>query len=99
MTQHDLDDLSQILGAYLHQDWADEFDSDESALRSALDSEPKDKIAAARRALDRLLASQFTEAELREELVVRLGCYFDPSSKGMTYRQWLARVSQLLSQS
>jgi hypothetical protein len=99
MTQHDLDDLSQILGAYLHQDWADEFDSDDSALRSAVGAEPKEKIAAARRAVDRLLASQLTDTELRDELTDRLGCYFDPGSKGMTYQQWLARVSQLLSQS
>lgn len=89
-------ELGQILGGYLHQDWGDEFESDRAALSEAVKSEPAQNIAAAISQIEFLLGAPLTERELGEFLIRPLGCYFDPSAKGMTYRQWLADVHDAL---
>ena len=92
MTFEKLNALEQLLGCYLHQDWLDEFDDDAAALRAILESEPKEQIAAGVGEIDALLAAELFENDLRTILVDQVGCYFDPSSEGLTYKQWLGRV-------
>lgn len=92
MTDRELSALAQLLGAYLHQDWPDEFDSDVSALRAIVDSEPRETILAAMREIDDLLSASLPESEVRGLIAGPVGCYFDPTSEGMTYKQWLMRV-------
>lgn len=41
MTYQNLEALAQSLGCYFHQDWIDEFDSDEAAFKVIVDSQPK----------------------------------------------------------
>jgi len=98
MTFEKLDALGQLLGCYFHQDWTEEFDSDVSALQSIIDSEPKEQISACIREIDALLASSLRESELKTILIDQAGCYFDPSSLGITCEEWLQRVREKFAQ-
>lgn len=92
MTFEKLYALEQLLGCYLHQDWLDEFDDDAAALQSILEAEPKDQVAAGVGEIDALLNADLAEIELRTILVDQVGCYYNPGSEGLTYKQWLGRV-------
>lgn len=97
MTHKKLDALGQLLGCYFHQDWVDEFDSDASALQLIVESEPKEQLAAGVDEIDALLAASLPENELIAILTDQVGCYFNPSSEGITCKQWLARVREKLT--
>jgi hypothetical protein len=47
----DLETSSQLFASYLHQDWVDEFETEEAAIRAMIVSEPKDALAKASREL------------------------------------------------
>jgi hypothetical protein len=94
MTYDKLDALGQLLGCYFHQDWLDEFESDEVAIQSIVDAEPQEQIRAGIEEIDLLLAASLSESELRVLLTERMGCYFEPVSKGITYDQWLRCIRQ-----
>lgn len=84
--------LEQILGCYFHQDWTDEFESDEAALRAIIESEPTEQIQSGVREIDELLASSLPEDQLKAILIDKAGCYFDPGAIGMTYGIWLKKL-------
>ncbi|WP_375055093.1 contact-dependent growth inhibition system immunity protein [Zobellella sp. DQSA1] len=90
--------LGQILGCYFYQDWPDEFDSDVSVLQAIVESETVDQIRAGVEEIDILLAAHLSESELRDILINKVGCYFDPESQGITCEQWLKRVREVFSQ-
>jgi hypothetical protein len=92
MTLKKLDVLKQLLSCYLHQDWLDEFENDVSALQAIIEFESKEQIVAGIAEIDLLLAAELSESDLRMILVDQVGCYFDPNSEGITYKQWLGRV-------
>jgi hypothetical protein len=94
MTYRKLNALEQLLGSYFHQDWADEFDNNESALQAIMNSEPKDQLLAGANEIDELLGATLTSDALQEILVNKLGCYFDPASVGLTCEWWLKQVRQ-----
>lgn len=85
MTHKKLDPLRQLLGGYFHQDWTEEFDSDASAFQSIIESEPKEQLAAGVDEIGALLAASLPEGDLTAILIGQVGCYFDPSSEGITY--------------
>lgn len=88
----DFENLKQLFGGYLHQDWPDEFGSDAEAVQAMIEGDTPDTIAAAREELRELLSMQISEQELANIMVNRLGCYFEPASVGKTYREWLKGV-------
>ena len=94
MTYKNLDTLSQLLGCYFHQDWPEEFDSDTSALRAIIDSEPKEQVSAAVQEIDELLDASLPANMLKTILIDKIGCYFDPRTQGITDEQWLKRVRE-----
>lgn len=65
-----------------------------SALQSIVEAEPKEQISAGIAEIDALLSVPLTEGELRTILIDKAGCYFDPTSLGITYQQWLKRVRE-----
>lgn len=95
MTYKKLDVLEQLLGCYLHQDWLDEFENDAAALQAIVELEPREQIVAGIREIDELLAAALSERDLRVILTNQVGCYFDPSSKGIRYEQWLDQVRRV----
>ena len=92
----DLRASSQLLGSYLHQDWPEEFDTDVAAVQAMLLSEPREVVVEACREIEDLLSSGLSDSELGKVLMDEAACYFDPGSKGQTYRHWLADVLRLL---
>jgi len=84
--------LEQLLGCYFHQDWSEEYDGDALALQAIVKSEPKDQRAVAVSEIDVLLAMKLSETELRLVLIEQIGCYFEPSSKGISCLEWLKQV-------
>jgi hypothetical protein len=96
MTIEEFGALSDLLGCYFHQDWPEEFDNDMSALQAILDSEPGALRNAGVREIVSLLASARSEDELRDVLVNSCGCYFEPDSRHITYREWLQQVHDKL---
>jgi hypothetical protein len=92
MTRKKFPELEQLLGCYFHQDWAEEFSEDALALQAIIQSESKDRLAAAVSELDVLLGLGLSEAELSSVLDNQLGCYFDASANGGTCLQWLRQV-------
>lgn len=91
--------MTRVLGGYLYQGWNDEFDSDISALQAAAASEPSDLRQGVARTIDEFLGKPATEAELKEVLIGRVGCYYNPEAEGLTYAQWLKRVREILAPS
>jgi len=98
MMHEKIENLAQLLGGYFHQDWPDEFDSDETALQAIIDSETTDQIRAGVEEIERLLADTRSEIELRDFLINEVGCYFDPESQGISYEQWLKKVRGVFAQ-
>lgn len=98
MTYEKQNALAQLLGCYFHQDWPEEFDSDVSALKAIVESEPKELLSAGVLEIDTLLAVLPPEDELRAILIDKVGCYFDPSSQGITYEHWFRRVREIFAQ-
>lgn len=94
MTYKKLEVLKQLLGCYFHQDWRDEFDHNASALQSIIESEPGEHLAAGVDEINDLLAASLSEDDLAAILTGQVGCYFDPSSEGVTCEQWLKRVRE-----
>lgn len=94
--KQDLEALGQLFGSYLHQDWVEEFDTDTMAVQAMTESEPKEALAAASDQIRNLLSSDLGETDLATVMTDEVGCYFDPASKGQTYREWLGTVLEQL---
>ena len=88
--------LTQLLGAYFHQDWADEFETDTSALAALVTGEPKSRLAEGAKEIELLLNSHLSESDLGAVLVEHIGCYFEPASIGFGQVDWLRRVQEIL---
>lgn len=98
MINEKYDVLGQLLGCYFHQDWPEEFDDDMSALQTIAGSEPKEQLIEAVREIDALLMEALSEQELRAVLIEKIGCYFEPDSRGNTCNEWLLQVRDKFAQ-
>lgn len=87
--------LQQLFGSYFHQDWTLESKTPEQAVSRFLDSCEPATASQAAGDLAELLHGVRREAVLRAALE-RLGCYFEPSSAGHSWRTWLESVLQQL---
>ena len=82
--------LWQFFGAYLHQDWREEYDSPSAALRDFVSASPA--LAADLPAeVERVLASSPDDENL-EAALVSLGSFFVPSRDGQDPRNWLRHL-------
>jgi hypothetical protein len=96
MTRESVEALSQLLGCYFHQDWPCEYGTDLEGLQSMVENEPRERIIKGVAEIDRFLATHRSETELCEIMTGAIGCYFNPSATGITYRDWLSRVRSIL---
>lgn len=89
--------LEQALGCYFHQDWTDEFGSEDAAFGAMRrDLSPQDRTLAME-GIDEVLSSQHADEVLATILVQQFGCYLDPTYRGLTVRQWLAECRSALN--
>jgi hypothetical protein len=94
MTNNRYPELSDILGSYFHQDWHEEFATDETALQSIVDSESSGRLKSAIAEIEALLNVGMTESGLRSFAVVELGCFFEPHSRNLSWEEWFVHVKR-----
>ena len=82
--------LWQFLGAYLHQDWRDDYADTQAALSEFMGAEPAFAPNLAPE-IDRMLAATRTSEET-EAALLELGSFYVPSTSGQDPRQWLIEV-------
>ena len=87
--------LENFLAAYFHQDWALEQSTPEAVVDYFRDSESPEQVAATREDLARLLARDLDDDALGDA-ARRLGCEYDPTRDGGTWRGWLQDVQARL---
>jgi hypothetical protein len=89
--------LWQFLGAYLHQDWRDEYSSPDMAFQDFLTGEPTlAPLMAAE--LNAVLSSGRDEEDL-ERLVREGGSFYLPRNDGIATSAWLASLLAALADS
>ena len=79
--------LWQFFGAYLNQDWREDYESPSAALRDFVSGSPK-LAAGMPEELDQVLSSTTDDAAL-EETLLNLGSFFVPSRAGHDPRDWV----------
>ena len=82
-----------FMGAYLHQDWREDYDSTEVAFQDFLQSEPHDALRVPDE-LRTVLESDVDDSALRE-LLNQAGSFYLPEADGLTTREWLTRLLDL----
>lgn len=82
--------LWQFLGAYLHQDWRDDYADTNEALSDFMTGEPAVAPALVSE-INRLLATTESSGEI-EAAILELGSFFVPSASGDDPREWLLRM-------
>ena len=87
--------LENFLAAYFHQDWALEQPTPEAVVDYFRDSEAPEQVAATRDELARLLARDLDDAALGD-VARELGCEYDPTRDGGSWRGWLESVQARL---
>lgn len=90
MNQAESPALWQFLGAYLHQDWQEDYSNTREALSDFMVNEPTFAPDLASE-IDHLLDSSST-AEEAEAAILELGSFFVPSAQGSDAREWLRRI-------
>ena len=93
----DITSLRTLTGAYLNQDWAEEYDSVDEAVRDFVANEPPALVDAARAQLETLLAAPHDEQELSEILLRDLWSGYWPPGEGRTVRAWFEQLVEQLS--
>ncbi|WP_052772791.1 contact-dependent growth inhibition system immunity protein [Luteimonas sp. FCS-9] len=89
--------LENFFAGYFHQDWAAEHDAPEAVVAYYRDSENPDQVSHARAEAEALLGEQLDEAALGARITA-LGCEYDPTRDGATWRGWLQRLAQDLGE-
>jgi hypothetical protein len=92
-----LDALKQLLGGYLHEDWADDYPDLWAAIDDFVDGEPE--CAPRFRAdVDVLLNRCDTEQEIQQAMRQLGMVYYPPGGGWSSYRAWLLAVADRVEQ-
>jgi len=98
MTASDVAELRSFFSGYFHEDWElDASEPDEvisQFLRSGPSSNEVDRIVAQ---IGRYLDAGKDDAAIERGLLEELGCYYLPGADGMSARDWLRHVADVLS--
>lgn len=84
--------LHHLMGAYYHQDWDLDYDTDEATVQAFMRETP-DVAGDLPREISEVLSNTPAEADVKE-LLLSLGCEVDPSpTSNGSYRTWLAELA------
>ena len=89
------DDLGDLLGAYLHQDYDVVHGSPWSAIGAFRSENPTGAVSSASSAARRL-AHEISDDDEGRRAVNKLGLDYYPPADGYTYRSWLLAVADFL---
>ncbi|PYP84648.1 MAG: hypothetical protein DMG65_22200 [Candidatus Angelobacter sp. Gp1-AA117] len=89
-------DLVPLFAGFFHQDWRDEFNNTEEALQAFVNDALPEELTGASTALQKLIQSNMSEEELGE-LMLDLGCFYNPTPTGKSYKQWLSDIAGRLA--
>lgn len=89
------EDLYQLFGAYLNQDFLDEYDGPWDAVRDFCHGYPPDSVARAAEQARILVEGGYDESQL-ETATDELGLEYYPPADGFSYRGWLTELGEFL---
>lgn len=84
--------MSQLLGAYFHQDWMAEYADGPAVVRAIVSETSPEYLRQAADEIDELLQLRLTEDELAKLFYPELGIYFIAPVDGISYSDWLRSV-------
>lgn len=84
--------LKHLLGAYLHQDWYDEFPTPDDAIAAFKSKEPLECVQGACRDLSDVIPHIEKMQDPDTFLWQVLLCYYSPKADGLTVADWLKHV-------
>lgn len=88
--------LSRILGAYLNQDWPDDYGENVwDVVRDFCSSEPSDTITSVADQVLSILDSDYGEMELKS-IFEQLRLEYYPPGDGCSYRGWLVELERFI---
>jgi hypothetical protein len=95
--------LKYFFSAYFHSDWVDIYDwhGENPSFQTVVfdfKNESKGTIDKTTQELKQFLKQELSEVELRDIVVHKLGANVYPPGRGLTYRQWLEAVLEILKE-
>jgi len=90
-------DAAYFLAVVFHQDWAEDFNSPATAVRGFIDRETAALVKAVVSDLTRLEVTEVASRDL-DEILLRVGCYYDYAQQGVSAKEWLKQVAGWLGQ-
>ncbi len=85
-------DLEQFFGCYFHQDWMEEYENEEMAIKEYVDDDGREAARHVAVELDKILALCLPEPQLEQAMYKELGCCCNPKPDGMSMSGWLRWV-------
>jgi len=95
MKSHEFPALEQTLGGYLHQDFLLDYASAEEAIMDMVSSGQIEVLDAVRREIGVLIRRVETSTK-PIELLLDVGCYYDPRADGTPIAEWLRKLERLI---
>jgi len=88
--------LTQFFGAYLHQDWLEEYNSVEEAIEDYCScGDLGDRLSTVSE-LEELISLSKKGELLEKDLLKSFSCYYVPSKHGFLLDQWLSHVKDTM---
>jgi|SRR5467141_3468784 len=88
--------LTNLLGAYFHQDWDLEAPTPDGVIDVYLREVGSNRALKTADEIDQLLHQARSESQVRDFVLEKTGHGYDPSLEEITAREWLAYVARRL---
>ena len=89
--------LTNFFSAYFHEDWPCEAETPTEVVQAYLGTASQSDAARLRTAIIGFVEHERDNTALEKKLMPELGCYYLPSADGLTARDWLLSVADLLA--
>ena len=90
--------IQNFFGAYFHEDWHDEDPDEDAVVRRYMHGATTEEIRDLIEDIEQYMKDHPDDDELLRLLFDDLACYYLPTADGLTARQWMTHVADLLRQ-
>jgi len=90
--------IKNFFAGYFHQDWKEDDPSVEAVVQRYMRESTTKEIRDLVEDIEEYMRDHPDDAELNELLFDDLGSFYDPTAHGLTARQWMTHVVDLLRQ-